>query len=125
MSRVRWASDALSYLPVIACRSTMQIDAVVALLQGDPVLHRAKPVADVQLAGRLDPREYAWHGRNLPGSMEGSKTVSALDLLHLARTAAEAAAGYLRASSGHRTRAPGPTRAAGTSSPKWIEPPSG
>ncbi len=29
--------------------------------------------------------------------MEGSKTVSALDLLHLARTAAEAAAAYLRA----------------------------
>jgi myo-inositol-1(or 4)-monophosphatase len=29
--------------------------------------------------------------------VEGSKTVSALDLLHLARTAAEAAAGYLRA----------------------------
>ena len=72
------------------------VDAVVALLQRDPVLHRAKPVADVQLAGRLDPREYAWHGPNLPGSMEGSKTVSALDLLHLARTAAEAAAGYLR-----------------------------
>jgi myo-inositol-1(or 4)-monophosphatase len=34
--------------------------------------------------------------RNLPGSLEGSKTVSALDLLHLARTAAERAAGYLR-----------------------------
>jgi myo-inositol-1(or 4)-monophosphatase len=34
--------------------------------------------------------------RNLPGSPEGSKTVSALDLLHLARTAAERAAGYLR-----------------------------
>ena len=33
----------------------------------------------------------------LPGSLEGSKTVSALDLLHLARTAAERAAGYLRA----------------------------
>jgi myo-inositol-1(or 4)-monophosphatase len=34
--------------------------------------------------------------RNLPGSSEGSKTVSALDLLHLARTAAERAAAYLR-----------------------------
>ena len=73
------------------------IDAIVALLQSDPILHRPEPVADVQLAGRLNPREYAWHGPNLPGSMEGSKTVSALDLLHLARTAAEAAAGYLRA----------------------------
>ena len=34
--------------------------------------------------------------RKLPGSTEGSKIVSALDLLHLARTAAEAGAGYLR-----------------------------
>jgi myo-inositol-1(or 4)-monophosphatase len=32
----------------------------------------------------------------LPGSQEGSKPVCALDLLHLARTAAERAAGYLR-----------------------------
>jgi myo-inositol-1(or 4)-monophosphatase len=32
----------------------------------------------------------------LPGSMSGCKMVSSLDLLHLARTAAEAAAGYLR-----------------------------
>jgi myo-inositol-1(or 4)-monophosphatase len=33
---------------------------------------------------------------NLPGSVEASKIVSALDLLHLARTAAERAAAYLR-----------------------------
>jgi myo-inositol-1(or 4)-monophosphatase len=33
---------------------------------------------------------------NLPGSVEASKIVSALDLLHLARTAAERAASYLR-----------------------------
>jgi myo-inositol-1(or 4)-monophosphatase len=33
---------------------------------------------------------------NLPGSPGARKTVSALDLLHLARTAAERAAGYLR-----------------------------
>src|SRR5512144_1544870 len=32
----------------------------------------------------------------LPGSMDGCKTVSSLDLLHLARTAAERAADYLR-----------------------------
>src|SRR5918994_2302260 len=32
----------------------------------------------------------------LPGSTRASKTVSSLDLLHLARTAAERAAGYLR-----------------------------
>jgi myo-inositol-1(or 4)-monophosphatase len=33
----------------------------------------------------------------LPGSRDGHKTVSSLDLLHLARTAAERAASYLRA----------------------------
>jgi myo-inositol-1(or 4)-monophosphatase len=33
----------------------------------------------------------------LPGSRDGHKIVSSLDLLHLARTAAERAAGYLRA----------------------------
>jgi myo-inositol-1(or 4)-monophosphatase len=33
---------------------------------------------------------------NLPGSLERGKTVSALDLLHLAKAAAEAAARYLR-----------------------------
>jgi myo-inositol-1(or 4)-monophosphatase len=50
----------------------------------------------MELAGRLDSREYAWHGPNLPGSQESGKTVSALDLLHLAKTAAETAASYLR-----------------------------
>jgi myo-inositol-1(or 4)-monophosphatase len=35
-------------------------------------------------------------GPNLPGSAEGSKTVSGLDLLHLAKAAAERAAEYLR-----------------------------
>src|SRR5512147_3106438 len=42
------------------------------------------------------PENMRGMARNLPSWLEGSKTVSALDLLHLGRTAAERAAGYLR-----------------------------
>ena len=41
------------------------IDAVVAALEIDPVLHGAEPVADVQLAGGLNPGKDAWHGGQL------------------------------------------------------------
>jgi myo-inositol-1(or 4)-monophosphatase len=65
-------------------------------------LNRPEPVADVQLARRLDAREDAWHPRKLPPLEHARKMPSANDLVHVATATAEQAARYLRSAVGPR-----------------------
>ena len=70
---------------------------LVAALQVDPVLHRAEPVADVQLAGRLNSREYAWHDGQLTLPQVGTQDRVRLRLTASGPSRRGAAAGdYLR-----------------------------
>ena len=62
MSRVRCGQRCVLVLAGDGVQVHDADEGLVAVLELDPVLHRAEPVADVQLAGRLDPGEYAWHG---------------------------------------------------------------
>ena len=85
---------------VVLAGDGVQVDdadeRLVATLQDDPILNRSEPVANVQLARRLNPRKYAWHVGNLPSRNRAHKNLSPLDLLHQARAAAAAAGDYLR-----------------------------
>ncbi len=104
ISRVRSARAAWSYWPVMRVQVHDAVEAVVAILQRDPVLDRAQPVADVQFAGGLDAGEDGGHGGKLPAARKGGKmTRDAERLARLAERAAGAAAAYLR-----RAAPPGP-----------------
>ena len=97
MSRVRWARLPASYLAGDRVQVDDREETLVRLLQPDPVLDRAEQVAEVQLAGGLNPREDSWHRGKLSGTEGPRKMPSANDLLTIAVAAAQAAGAYLRA----------------------------
>src|SRR5712691_5280770 len=71
--------------------------ALVLVLQPDPVLHRTEIVADVQLARGLNAGEHARHGLTSYGRERGHRKVRNLkDLVDVARGAAARAATHLR-----------------------------
>src|SRR5438876_3125162 len=71
--------------------------AVVLVLQLDPVLHGAEVIADVQLARRLDAGEHARHGlTTYDGGGRRRKVRELKDLVDVAKHAAERAARFLR-----------------------------
>src|SRR2546429_2891809 len=86
---------------VVGLRDGMQVhdaeQAVVLVLQLDPVLHGAEVIADVQLAGRLDAGKDARHGlTTYDGGGRRRKVRELKDLVDVARRAAERAARFLR-----------------------------
>src|SRR5207245_3255284 len=71
--------------------------ALVLVLQPDPVLHRPEIVADVQLARGLNTGEHARHGLTSYCRERGHRKVRDLkDLVDVARHAAARAATHLR-----------------------------
>src|SRR5207237_829375 len=98
---------------VVGLRDGMQVhdaeQAVVLVLQLDPVLYGAEVIADVQLARRLDAGEDARHGlTTYDGGGQRRKVRELKDLVDVAKHAAERAARFLRSTTP-------------ASSPDWIE----
>src|SRR3989442_1746150 len=86
---------------IVGLRDGVQVNdaeqAVVLVLQLDPVLHGAEGIADVQLARRLDAGEDARHGlTTYDGGGRRRKVRELKDLVDVATNAAEHAAGFLR-----------------------------
>src|SRR5687767_15145033 len=71
-------------VPLILARDGMQVhdadERLITTLQVDPVLNRAEPVANVQLAGRLNSRKYAWHVGQLTLPQVGTQELVRLRL---------------------------------------------